>query len=359
VSCTVVNDLVGRVADISKDILGRWTTTRLTGKDGKFINIITVYQCVPHNPGRGHTKTVYAQQWAALRALDRQIDPRKAFIADLKTHISKLHQNKETIILGGDFNEILGADDDGLLLVLRAGDLVNTIHMSHPTEVDVPTYKRGCNRIDFIFISRHAAAAVLACGAEPFGARIQSDHRGLFLDLDSRALFGRLLSPMAPHALRGLQSRNSADVTRYVDYLDAHLTRHRIYEKSNELVANPTLCPTQANSLDRLITEGMLRAEKQVKKKRSLPWSPQLIQAVEHVTLWKQAVSSCLNDVNMTEQINQTLRNLDNPFELPADLESRRQGLKQSLQDLRRISAQAAEQRRQFLRRQGPPKLLW
>jgi hypothetical protein len=88
VSCTVVNDLVGRIADISKDILGRWTTTRLTGKDGKFINIVTAYQCAPHNLGRGHTKTVYAQQWAALRALDRQIDPRKAFIANLKSHNS-------------------------------------------------------------------------------------------------------------------------------------------------------------------------------------------------------------------------------------------------------------------------------
>jgi hypothetical protein len=41
VSCTVVDNLVGRVADISRDILGRWTTTQLTGKDGKIMNIIT------------------------------------------------------------------------------------------------------------------------------------------------------------------------------------------------------------------------------------------------------------------------------------------------------------------------------
>ena len=154
---------------------------------------------------------------------------------------------------------------------------------------------------------------------------------------------------MAPLALRGLQSRNSTDVTRYVDYLDAHFERHRIYEKARELVAHPALRPTQANTLDRLITEGMLSAEKQVKKKRRLPWLPQLIQAVEQVTLWKQAVLSCLNDVDMTEQINRTLSNLDTQIELPADLESRRQGLKQSLQSLHHISAQAVEQRRQFL----------
>jgi exonuclease III len=349
VSCTIANDLVGRVADLSKDILGRWTTTKLVRKDGKFINIITAYQCVPHILGRHHTRTVYAQQWAALRALDQQIDPRKAFIADLKSHILALHNKRETIILGGDFNEILGADNTGLLSILRAGDLVDTIHMNHPSEIDVPKYKRGGNRIDFIFISRHASEAVVACGAEPFGARIQSDHRGLFLDLDSRVLSGRLLSLMAPHALCGLQSRNSTDVTRYVDYLHEHFESHNIYAKARALNARPILCPTQANALDRLITEGMLGAEKRVKKKRQLPWSPELIQAVEQVTLWKQAVTSCLNDVDMTAQINHTLRNLDTQIDLPADLESRRQGLKESLTSLRCISAHAAEKRRQFL----------
>jgi hypothetical protein len=93
----------------------------------------------------------------------------------------------------------------------------------------------------------------------------------------------------------------------------------------------------------------MLGAEKRVKKKRRLSWSPELIQAGERVTLWKQAVSSCLNDVDMTKQITQTLHNLDNHIKLPADLEFRCRGLKESLQSLRHISAQAAEKRRQFL----------
>jgi hypothetical protein len=294
-------------------------------------------------------RPVYAQQWASLRALDRQIDPHKAFIADLKAHVQTLHRNRELIILGGDFNEILGANDTGLISVLRAGNLIDVIHTRHPTDINVPTYKRGNHRIDYLFISREANEAVLACGAEPFGARIQSDHRGLFLDLDTHVLFGWLLSPMAPHALRGLQSRNLQDVDNYIDYLDAHLTKHRIYEKVEDLIAHQTLRPTKANTLDRLITEGMLAAENRVKKKRRLPWSPKLIQAVERVTLWKQAVSSFFNDVDMTEQINRTLINLDEPISLPEDLASCRQGLQQSLLSLRLPSAQAADERRKFL----------
>jgi hypothetical protein len=66
---------------------------------------------------------------------------------------------------------------------------------------------------------------------------------------------------MAPHALRGLQSRNLKDVTRYIDYLDAHFVQHRIYDKVQALIDRPNLCPTQANALDRAITEGMLGAE--------------------------------------------------------------------------------------------------
>jgi hypothetical protein len=349
VSCIVINDLVGRVTDITKDILGRWTTTKLIGKDGKLVNMITAYQCVTHPLGRGHSKTVYAQQWAALRALTRQIDPRKAFILDLKSHVRNLHRKKEIILLGGNFNEVLGTDDAGLLSVLSAGDLIDVIHTRHPNDIEVPAYKRGNNRIDYIFISRSAYESVLACGADPFGARIQSDLRGFFIDLDVRILYGRLLSPMAPQALRGLQSRNLKDVTRYIDYLDAHFVQHRIYDKVQALIDRPNLCPTQANSLGHAITEGMLGAENWVKKKRRLPWSPKLIQAVEGVTLWKQAVSSFLNDVDMTSQIQQTLTKLAEPITLPEDLQSCRQGLQQSLLALRRLSAQAADERHKFL----------
>jgi hypothetical protein len=85
------------------------------------------------------------------------------------------------------------------------------------------------------------------------------------------------------------------------------------------------------------------------KEKRCLPWSPKLIQAVEGVTLWKQAVSSFLNDVDMTNQIQQTLTKLAEPITLPDDLHSCRQGLHQSLLALRRLSAQAADERRKFL----------
>jgi hypothetical protein len=136
---------------------------------------------------------------------------------------------------------------------------------------------------------------------------------------------------MPPHALRGLQSRNLTDVSHYIDYLDAHFAQHRIYDKVEALTANPNLCPTQANSLDRLITEAILSSENRVKKKRRLPWSPQLIQAVERVTLWKQAVSSFLNNVDMTEQIQQTLTNLEEQISFPDGLQLCRQGLQQSL----------------------------
>jgi hypothetical protein len=269
---------------------------------------------------------------------------------DLKSHVRNLHRSKEIIILGGDFNEVLGTEDTGLVLsVLRARDLIDVIHTRHPNGIEVPTYKRGNNHIDYIFISRSPYESVLACGADPFGARIQSDHRGFFINLDVRILFGRLLSPMAPHALRGLQSRNLQDVTRYIGYLDAHFVQHRIYDKVQALIDRPNLCPTQANALDRAITEGMLGAENRVKKKRCLPWSPKLIQAVERVTLWKQAVSSYLNDVDVTNQIQQTLTKLAEPITLPNDLVSCRQGLQQSLLALQRLSAQAADERRKLL----------
>jgi hypothetical protein len=66
--------------------------------------------------------------------------------------------------------------------------LVNILQNHHDTE-DTPTYVSGTTRIDYALATPHVAAACTSCGYEPFQYRFPGDHRGMFLDFNTNALF--------------------------------------------------------------------------------------------------------------------------------------------------------------------------
>ena len=79
--------------------LGRWTWTRLRGKD-RNITIISAYR--PYKPSIEGAQTACAQH---TRHLSVHQEPRQNVLADLKAHI-QTHQNKgDVIILGMELND--------------------------------------------------------------------------------------------------------------------------------------------------------------------------------------------------------------------------------------------------------------
>jgi hypothetical protein len=134
----VHDDLVGRISSKGSDHLGRWSYHKKFGKSSQIITIITAYQVCKRSsrtvtPDEG--MTAYVQQERLLREEGHaNINPRKHFCKDLISFIKQLRANNESVILCGDFNEILNMQSPLIQLctdpALQMVDIFSTLHPS-------------------------------------------------------------------------------------------------------------------------------------------------------------------------------------------------------------------------------------
>jgi hypothetical protein len=99
-----INDIAHSVAEKGCDSsgLGRWSWTKLRGKGGYTLIIISAYR--PNPPSAG-VMGVYAQQSKYFNSIDCDICPREAFILDLKQEILLFQEAGHHIILMLDGNK--------------------------------------------------------------------------------------------------------------------------------------------------------------------------------------------------------------------------------------------------------------
>jgi endonuclease/exonuclease/phosphatase family metal-dependent hydrolase len=91
---------------------------------------------------------------------------------------SKIKEDHQ-IILGGNFNDEIGLDMNGITRVIAKHNLTDVMPTSLGDAKEPATYARGTRRIDYIFMSADVASLVQSCGTKPFNHRFFSDHRGL------------------------------------------------------------------------------------------------------------------------------------------------------------------------------------
>jgi exonuclease III len=168
------------------DSMVRWSTISLSGKHGRIIHFVSVYQVVDKAGNRPFT--AHQQQVSSLLLADRTISPRIAFIQDLFGYFRSIQSPTSTFIVMGDLNEIVGHALSGFSKLTREFDLVDIMPHFHPIDKEVATYSRGRNRLDYIFCSQSLLTSVRSCGIEPFNEHIFSDHRSLFVDWDVKTL---------------------------------------------------------------------------------------------------------------------------------------------------------------------------
>ena len=82
--------------------LGRWTSTRLIGKRGKGIRVVSAYR--PNKNNDTGDLSVYNQHLAKLAELNDDRDPLQAFLDDLHEAITRWNDKGDVIILGIDYN---------------------------------------------------------------------------------------------------------------------------------------------------------------------------------------------------------------------------------------------------------------
>jgi hypothetical protein len=111
---------------------------------------------------------------------------------------------------------------------------------------------------------------------------MQSDHRAYYIDFDSQEMFSDPAYIIAPPAHRQLRLLDPREVSKYRDQLYEQLTYHRIFDRLENLkqaveTEEWTAAQTEEyETIDKLITEAMLYAERQVGRRYTghFEWSP-------------------------------------------------------------------------------------
>jgi hypothetical protein len=183
----MMNEIAHRVVDKGRDnsLLGRWSWTKLRGKHGYTLIIITAYR--PNPPSAG-VMGVYAQHSKYFNSINRDECPRSAFLTDLCDAISQFLENKSHIILMSDGNEDM-----------RKGKLVKKFNEHQLREVILErlchsapsTHRRNTKDVPINGIWASPGIYIKAGGYFDFDEVIMgTDHHTLWIDLSFKIAFG-------------------------------------------------------------------------------------------------------------------------------------------------------------------------
>ena len=78
------------------------------------------------------------------------------------------------------------------------------------------TYQRGSKRLDYVLLSPELIDSVQAAGYDPFGYRLPSDHRGMYLDLSTSMLFDDTPPDLPAAGKREFTTSSSETIQKYV-----------------------------------------------------------------------------------------------------------------------------------------------
>ena len=344
--CGVIGNAVARVKEVGRDDLGRWSYIKLRGKEGRVINIITVYQvCKKPETAMNKGKCTAATQQRSLLIQRNKQDPSpiKHFRTDLNALLKTMTDKEEMIILLGDFNEVFGSDSNGISKLARVHKLVDIMHTNHQIP-DPATYARGKDRLDYVLVSATIQNAVSACGYDPFNERFFCDHRGYFVDFDILSLFGNELQRLAALAFRDVRGKDSKCVTQYVEAKDAYLVTHKFYDRIEELNNLTEANDTLAESVDRDWLRASKTAGKRSRKVKKIWWSSTLAKAKEQTNLLRTLLSMLKQKRNYRPQIGR-LRALHPTIPLPDTLKACSKALRAARQNEKSVIAASLKHR--------------
>jgi hypothetical protein len=271
-----------RVQSSEADPLGRWASTRYTGRQQKGLRVNTAYRPVRNNWESGST---YNQQAVMLLACGDTRDPLDAFDADLRSELHTWHSSGDHLVL------MMDANDDIRMAESCQFPQLTEIFL-HWFGNEPPPTAWGQRPIDGIWVSHGLLNS--GCGHLDFHEALYSDHCALCLDIPLRtALGGTDLNHQCPSARR-LKLQDPRLTERYLSAYYKAVTAANLLQRDNDLlsqVAGP-LSPAQIEALEAINHErisAMLAAEHQCRKIRAgnIPWTPNFASAQHRLTYYK------------------------------------------------------------------------
>ena len=346
----VTDDYVGRAALIGSDPeLGRWSFIKLLGKRGRGIIVVSIYKVCQQDSTRCGDRTAYAQQMSILVRNGRDETPRTAFLSDFDTQVAEWLELGFELIINGDLNELLGADEQSFARISSKHNLTEIIQHFHGTDNEPPTYARGRKRLDYIFCTAGILPSVMKCGILPYSDIVDSDHRCIYVDFDTDQLFGGDPAELAPNPTRILHSRDAKGTDQYVKAVHKYLLDHQVPTRLQNLSVSTIANMDECERIDRDITRAMSHGMKKIRKLYTSPFSPQVKQARLSRRFHKLHLSMLKNNLDLTSQIASVCAEMDEDLPSPDTVEHAQLLLRAAQKHVRELNKRASELRVTYL----------
>ena len=354
-----IGHIAGGIDTLDTDSLGlgRWTYMTITCNHTYKLFIITAYR-VSQSTLTAGDDTAYNQQYRTLRRMGiNKPKPRTQFINDLIALIHKLRTTGDIIVML-DANAPL--HDKEMMHLLTQTGLYDTMEYVHNKSTP-RTYLRGTNTIDHILATAKVLPSIKQAGMLAFNDGIQSDHRGLWLDIKTNELFNK----STPNQ-QSVVNVPSTKHHKHCQYLKAAFTKrykeHHIKQKLKDIQQNYSTMPKPdavkvLNDIDRLVDEAMIQPLKMAPKKYSPWWSPALHTGYLILQYWKLCGTERALGIDFHKQKTQNRQHLPPDANLYQDspgasIQKQIRLAKQKLQNLRRESFELRQQHLETLAQQ-------
>jgi hypothetical protein len=350
-ACLLLNHNTGYCVEKiqDKDGLGRWSGFKLKGKNNKTIIILSAYR--PTKSRDLGDNTCYSQQWRLLRSKhQREPRPREVFVTDLIKLITEWENNNFEVIIGADMNESCVKAKSEVTHLLNKTTLVSLLNIDDPPA----TYTRGSQCIDFMFGTPNIKRATERHGYLQFykGAW-DSDHRGLFVDLNIDKLFDVPIQT-PPNTRRNLTSTNWITATKFIGLLQKETKLAQIEQQLVKLERIDVLSESnkqKVDDIDKQFTEILIKAERKCKKIEDTYWSEVLHHHQMIHKYWKITAKGGANKINITAITQDLAAKLPQASDVWQGDPTRptKHQLKRSTERLKEIRKNAWDHRKEFL----------
>lgn len=331
VLAAVIGNTKGKLIDSGQDDYGRWI--HLTFQTPmQPVTIVCTYQVIDrqvHQAG----DTTYDMQLFSLYTKHNRQEPhrlRKHHSQDLVAFVQSKLNEGHRLVVAGDFNETLGENPDGMSKLCSHCGLVDPIIDTHQV-ADFKTYLYGSKVLDYFLVSPELLPAIHNCGYEPFKVHINSDHRGVYIDIDTASFLGANIPPLAPMPNRDIQSKKAHQIAPYFNNKHQHLIDHGWFQKI-ELLQDRMLDDSPdhdlAEDLYRRLHGSCVYAGRRLRKFPKAPYSPTIARLRNIMNLMRMAVSNFTSPVSLQENIDHLQEKLGSlRYEVPATLDECKQQL--------------------------------
>lgn len=297
--------------------LGRWSDISFQGKQNLNLTVFTAYRVCKGNIQTSPTGSSFSREYVYHRELGiKNPQPRTLFLHDIAISIKLAQSKGNSVIVMLDSNGSL-SDDTDLQFLLSTCDLID-LHAANPS----PSTYIGSphRRIDHILGCPHVSNSLTASGSLSYVEGPQSDHRGLFVDLDLTTILHQSLSSttISTSQSRSLKTGNPESVASYTESMLQYYDDHNMEKRLDDLIsAQGTMStPTLRKHLEKWDQDqgrAMMHAESVLQRpKKPYEWSPTLRNAGLTYRYWRLR----LREKTHQENYLQTLQRMETQTQL-------------------------------------------